>query len=167
MPINLEFTDYPNSTILFFVPGIYTGCYIIESLLQSNLQCFYNQTCINQLLSYLLSSSSMNVTALDKSLLVRFLETSTIEELLNELMVEEWNSSIMYENYYNECQPTQCTYTHETKNNVIYIVTTLVGLIGGLITVLKLIVPRLVKIVRKKKELSRPQIGKRILRYGL
>ena len=109
----------------------------------------------------------MNVTALDKSLSSRFFINSTIQELVDQLMVEEWNSSIMYENYYNECQPSECTYTHQTKNNVIYIVTTLVGLIGGLITVLKLIVPRLVMFVRKKKELPRPQTGKRILKTVL
>ncbi|CAF4109656.1 unnamed protein product, partial [Adineta steineri] len=137
---------------------MYTGCYVIESLLQSDLRCFYNQTCITKLQSYSLAKTTMNVTALDKSLPSNFTENSTIEELVNQLMVEEWNPLIMYENYYNECQPSQCTYTHETKNSVIYIVTTLVGLIGGLITALKLIVPRLVKFIRRKKELARSEI---------
>jgi hypothetical protein len=139
--------DHPDTTILFFVPGIYVGCYVIESLLQSDLRCFYNQTCINEIQSYFLSYSSMNITALDKSLLIRFFENSTIEELVEDLMVEQWNSSQMYESYYNQCQPSQCTYTHETKNSDIYIITTLVGLIGGLTTALKLIVPRLVKLI--------------------
>jgi len=102
----------------------------------------------------------VNVTALNNSLSSRFVENSTIEELVNQLMVEEWNSSRMYDNYYNECQPSQCTYTHQKKNSIIYIVTTLVGLIGGLITVLKLIVPRLVAFIRRNKELTRPEIGK-------
>jgi len=88
------------------------------------------------------------------------LENSTIEEVVNQLMVEEWTPSRMYDNYYNACQPSQCTYTHQTKNSVIYIVTTLVGLIGGLITMLKLIVPRLVMFVRNKRELPRTQNGK-------
>ncbi len=94
----------------------------------------------------------MNITALDTSLSSRFLENSTIEDLLDELMIEEWNSSIVYENYFNECKPTECSYTHQTKHNAIYIVTTIIGLIGGLITALKLIVPRLVKFARRKKE---------------
>ena len=149
---------YDSSNIT--VPGIYIGCYIIESLLQSDLRCFYNQTCINQLQSYSLAKTTLNVTALNTSLPSHFFENSTIEELLNQLMVEEWNRSIIYENYYNDCQPSQCTYTHQTKNSVIYIVTTLVGLIGGLITVLKLIVPRLVMLVRNKRELPRTQNGK-------
>ncbi|CAF1042285.1 unnamed protein product [Adineta steineri] len=133
--------------ILFFVPGLYAGCYIIESLLQSNLQCFYNQTCINKLQSYFQVSSLMNITALDISLSNQFLINSTIADILGKLMVEEWKNSSMYENYYSECQPSYCSYTVTTKNSAIYIITTLIGLVGGLITVLKLMVPYLVKFI--------------------
>jgi hypothetical protein len=147
-------------TLLFTVPGVYTGCYVIEALIQSTLECFYNQTCINELQSYLLSSSTMNVTALDSSLPTQYFINSTIEDLVDHLMVEQWNSSQIYDGYYNACQPAECTYTHETKNDIIYIVTTLIGLLGGLITVLKLVVPRLVKLVRRKTELPRQETGK-------
>ncbi|CAF1020292.1 unnamed protein product [Adineta steineri] len=141
-----------NGKLLFYVPGLYTGCYVIESLLQSSLQCFYNQTCINQLQSYFQVSSLMNVTALNASLSVQFLANSTVADVLEQLMVEEWNNSSMYENYYSECQPSYCSYTVTSKNSIIYIVTTLIGLVGGLITVLKFIVPYLVMLVRRKKE---------------
>jgi hypothetical protein len=152
--------DFSSGLILFRVPNFYTGCYIIESLLQSSLQCFYNQTCIDKLQSYFQVSSIMDVTALNVSLSVQFFENSTIEDIIDQLMVEEWNSSSMYDNYYSECQPKQCSYTLTTKNSAIYIVTTVIGLIGGLITVLKLIVPRLVIFVRKRKELRRAETGK-------
>ncbi|CAF4107818.1 unnamed protein product [Adineta steineri] len=139
--------DIKKDTLLFTVPGIYIGCYIIESLLQSNLQCFYNQTCINKLQSYFIVSSIMNVTALDISLSTKFLQNSTIANVLDELMVEEWINSSIYENYYSECQPSGCSYTVTSKNSAIYIVTTLVGLAGGLVTVLKLMVPYWVKFI--------------------
>ncbi|CAF4071575.1 unnamed protein product, partial [Adineta steineri] len=142
--------SYPNFTGMFPLPGLYTGCYTIESLLQSNLQCFYDQTCINQLQSYLGSSTSINVTALDISLSSQFSENSTIADILDQLMVEEWINSSIYENYYSECQPSSCSYTVTTKNSAVYIITTLIGLVGGLITVLKLMVPMLVKVVRKR-----------------
>ncbi|CAF0750580.1 unnamed protein product [Adineta steineri] len=135
-----------NDTTLFSLPGFYTGCYIIESLLQSNLQCFYNQTCINILQSYFQTSSFMNVTALAVPLPGQFLENSTIADVLDELMVEEWINSSIYGNYYSECQPSGCSYTVTTKNSAIYIITTLIGLVGGLITVLKFTVPNLVKL---------------------
>ncbi|CAF3532484.1 unnamed protein product [Adineta steineri] len=133
--------------ILFTIPGLYTGCYIIESLLQSDLQCFYNQTCINKLQSYFQGPSLMNVTALDTSMSSQFLENSTIGDILDQLMVEEWINSSMYENYYSECKPSYCSYTVRTRNSAIYIITTLIGLVGGLITVLKLMVPYLVKFI--------------------
>jgi len=109
----------------------------------------------------------MNIPALDASLSSRFLENSTIEDLLDELMIEEWNSSILYDNYFNECEPTECTYTHQTKKSIIYIVTTIIGLIGGLTTALQLVVPRLVMLARKKKEVQRSQNGKAISKTGL
>ncbi|CAF3546542.1 unnamed protein product, partial [Adineta steineri] len=146
--------------MLFTIPGLYAGCYIIESLLQSNLQCFYNQTCINQLQSYFQGSTLMSVTALDTSLSSQFLENSTIADILNQLMVEEWINSSMYENYYNECKPSYCSYTVTTKNSAIYIITTLIGLVGGLITVLKFIIPYLVMFVRRKKATRRAETGK-------
>ncbi|CAF1494356.1 unnamed protein product, partial [Adineta steineri] len=65
----------------------------------------------------------------------------------DELMVEEWINSSIYENYYSECQPSGCSYTVTSKNSAIYIVTTLVGLAGGLVTVLKLMVPYWVKFI--------------------
>ncbi|CAF3976822.1 unnamed protein product, partial [Adineta steineri] len=86
--------DYYSGTIYLYVPGIYIGCYIIESLLQSDLRCFYNQSCIDELQPFLASFSQMNVSALDKSLLVRFVENSTVQEMMDELMIETWNSSI-------------------------------------------------------------------------
>ncbi|CAF4308701.1 unnamed protein product [Adineta steineri] len=144
----------------FDVPGFYIGCYVIETLLQSTLQCFYDQTCIDELLLYLTTASPINVTALDPSLSSQYSEDSTIEYLLNSLMIEEWNPIQIYDRYYNECQPIECTYTIKTRNSVIYIITTMFGIIGGLITVLKLVVPRLVKFIRKKRSrLSPSNIG--------
>jgi hypothetical protein len=102
----------------------------------------------------------MNMTALDSSLPSNYSTNSTIRNLIDNLMIERWNASPIYERYYNECQPTHCTHTVETRNDVLYIVTTLFAIAGGLITVLKFVVPRLVKLIRKKKERPRPAPGK-------
>ncbi|CAF1589652.1 unnamed protein product, partial [Adineta ricciae] len=140
---------YINSSDLvsLYVSGMYTGCFVVEALLQSDLQCFYNGTCIDDVKSYFMSHLSADSEPLHLSLLVRFSVNSTIEQLLDQLMVEQWNDSIQYENYYSACNPSICTYTFETKNGAVYIVTTIIGLLGGLITVLRLIVPRAVKLV--------------------
>ncbi|CAF1662607.1 unnamed protein product, partial [Adineta ricciae] len=138
-------------TSRFSIPGLYVGCYIIEALLQSNLQCFYDNNCINTLKSYFTESTPMNVTPLNESLSNRFLKDSTIENILKELMVEKWNSSSTYGKYYNECQLSQCIYTKLAKNGVLYIVTTVIGLLGGLTTVLKILVPGLVTFISNMK----------------
>ncbi len=132
---------------IFYVPGFYKGCYVIEALLQSTLECFYDQECIDQLQSYIFWSPSINVTELNASLSSVYSINSTIEDLIANLMIEEWNVSPLYETYYNECRPTQCTYKLETNNDLIYIFTTLFGIAGGLITVLEVVVPRLVKLI--------------------
>jgi hypothetical protein len=156
-------TNYSNAKSFFTVPGFYAGCYMIESLLQSTLECFFDQECIKQLQAHLSQSSpaSINVTAMNSSFSSLYSENSTIKELLDSFMIEQWNVSINYEQYYNQCQSTQCTYTIETRNDLIYIVTTLFGVVGGLTTVLKLILPRLIKLVRKKREEQRTSTGKK------
>jgi hypothetical protein len=156
-----SFTDVFRNSLLFNMTNFYTGCNVIQSLLQSTLECFYDQQCINNLQGPIWSSSAINMIALNESLSSVYFKNSTIKELLDNLMIEQWNFFSIFENYYNQCQPIKCIYTFETNNDMIYIVTTLFGIVGGLITVLKFIVPRLVKLVRKREEQQQqPIIGK-------
>jgi hypothetical protein len=77
----------------------------------------------------------------------RSLPNTTINEILDRLMVEEWRWSPAYPNYFAACHPKECTYTVIGRNDAIYIVTTVIGLIGGLVTILKLVIPRAVSLV--------------------
>jgi hypothetical protein len=141
--------NYTNQIRLFNIRGLYTGCYVTEALLKSTLECFYDQQCISQIQSFLTSSSPMQVTALDSSLPSLYSMSSTIKELVDNLMIEQWSTSSSYERYYNECQPSQCTYnynstgnvddivyTFEPRKNIIHIVIILLAIIGGLTAVL-------------------------------
>ncbi|CAF3388423.1 unnamed protein product [Rotaria sp. Silwood1] len=67
-------------------------------------------------------------------------------------MIEQWNRTITYESYFNACQPTQCTYSYTSRNDIIYILTTFFGLTGGLITILKFISPFIVKLEKRVYE---------------
>jgi hypothetical protein len=86
--------------------------------------------------------------------------SSTIKELVDNLMIEQWSTSSSYERYYNECQPSQCTYTYESsgntddivytfepRKNIIHIVIILLAIIGGLTAVLLGVVPLLVRLI--------------------
>ena len=147
----LELGIYHNgsqSRDVWYVPGFYLGCFILEALRQSRLECFYNQTCLEQLSFHLHSDSSMDLLPLNPLELLRFSPNTTLGVIIDAMMVDEWKWSIHHDQYYAVCHPIQCTYTIGNRNNLIGIITTLIGLIGGLITTLKLIVPRLVQFVR-------------------
>ncbi|CAF4413578.1 unnamed protein product, partial [Didymodactylos carnosus] len=140
--------------IIFNISNFYTGCYVVEALLQSNLAYFYNQTSVTELQSYLdlgNNSEKFNVIALDLSIPSNYAPTTTIGDLLNMLMIEDWNLQTSYESCFNVCQPLSCTYTYSGHNGLIYVVTTTFGLIGGIATVLFFLVPLIVGIVRKNK----------------
>jgi hypothetical protein len=126
------------------LPGFYRGCYIIEALLKSNLECFYNLSCLDMFHYYLQFDSMMNTTALDPALSTRYLPTTSIGEIVDQMMVEKWNWSANHANYFTACQPKECTYTVTDRNGAIYIVTTVISLIGGLVTVWKILIPRIV-----------------------
>jgi hypothetical protein len=40
------------------IPGLIAGCMPVNSLLESTLECFYSQTCLNELLSFLSTNES-------------------------------------------------------------------------------------------------------------
>ena len=140
----------------FTLPGMYVGCYILEALLQSNLDCFFNETCFDIVISYLKRDFSPNVTVLNSSVPTRFTTHTTVQALLDRLMVEEWKWITLYESYFNACQPVECKYSFTARNAPIYVMTTLIGLIGGVSTVLKLIIPRSVIFIRRRMRQKRP-----------
>ena len=136
-------------SVAWFVPGFYQGCFFLEALRRSHLECLYNQTCLSQLLFYLNFTMLVNITALDASASDYVHPTMIIEESLEQLMVDHWNWTITHDHYYASCQPAACTYTISTRNDAIYIVTTLIGLIGGLSSALEFAVPLSVGIIVK------------------
>ena len=130
---------------------MFTGCYVLESLLQSTLECFFDQQCFTDLTWTLSETVQPNVTILDAATASHFSTTSTVGEMLNRLMVEDWQWTTMYERYYDACRPSECRYTVKTRNSVVYVVTTVVGLVGGLVTALKMVIPWMVVFIRRKK----------------
>ncbi|CAF1183739.1 unnamed protein product [Rotaria magnacalcarata] len=140
------------STVLSFVRGMYIGCYVLEALLQSSLECFYDPICFNSVMSYLNSTVIWNGTVMNRTTPSRFLTTSTVGDILDELMIEIWNWTLKFDDYFAQCRPIACSYTVKARNDAIYIMTILIGLVGGLVTALKLAVPNLVNFTRKKKE---------------
>ena len=128
----------------WIVPGFLVGCYPLESLLQSTLECLYNITCINKLKKPGLVSNT-TIRPLDYTVSS---PNATVQSLMDALMVDRWESSVTYESYYAACAPLSCTYVIRDRANPLYVITAIIGLFGGLNASLKLIIPVFVKIVR-------------------
>ncbi|UJR22378.1 hypothetical protein I4U23_025440 [Adineta vaga] len=131
-----------NQSSIPYVPGYVVGCLPLQSLLRSTLECFYNQSCINMITSYvnvLIVPQKLNLTN------TRFLPNLLIDNLVQEMFIEFWSLNVSYEKFFQQCQPMFCSYKLIDRYNVLYVVTTIVGLYGGLTVLLKLVVPFIVR----------------------
>ncbi len=135
-----------NSTEVIPIQGLKIGCIPSESFRASTLECFYNQSCINIIEEY--TNSTNSPTPLSATMNRSSINT-TIAELINNLFVEQWITTKNYSSYYRQCSPLICSYTYIQKFNVLYTVTFLIGLQGGLSIVLNWICPQIVRIVVK------------------
>lgn len=139
------------SEVLWAVPGMRVGCNVLDALEHSTLECFYNQACFDQMQTYLGSTAPWNGAILDRTGPSQFRPTSTIGELLNSLLVEEWRAGMGYDEYHQACSPVDCnrtmsnseptkiSITVESKKPMIFIATTAIGLIGGLAIIFKML----------------------------
>ena len=113
------------------ISGFQTGCYMLNALLKSTLQVFYNQTFVN-----ILTNSSNKFQQLNSSL-----PNSTVETLLSQMFVTHWSNETSFERYFNQCAPDLCQYTITQRNDLLFIITTFIGLFEGLSSVFKIITP--------------------------
>jgi hypothetical protein len=155
---NLGFYLYDNTIsvyplgYLFALPSMFIGCLATEAVLQSSLECYFNQTCVNAIQDQIRSPRSLtNVSALNFNG-TRFSSITPIETLIDMLMIDKWTSSTSFSQYYAQCAPVLCVYTYSSRYDWLYVITTLVSLFGGLSTALRLFVPVAVKWIRNRKQ---------------
>ena len=137
-----------NSSKIVLVKGMKIGCTPSESFLASTLECFYDQSCINLIQKY---TNNINMTSPISlsSTKSRFSMNTTMTEYINHSFIEQWLITKNYSSYFKQCSLLFCSYTYIQRFNLLYIVTVLLGLQGGLMIVLKLICPRIVRIIDK------------------
>ena len=116
------------------VPGFQTGCYMLSALMNSTLEAFYNQTFVD-----MLSNSSNEFQILNSSN-----PNWKIEILLSQMFVKFWANTTTYENYFESCAPDSCQYTINQHYNVWGVIVLLIGLFGGLSSILKILTPILI-----------------------
>ena len=133
---------------LFPITGIFIGCYAFEAFLQSNLMYFFDQTNVDWFSQVLRMNLSTPPKAMNASKLSRFLANSTVQSIVENIMVDQWIRNLSYPNYFDQCRPVSCKYSYSQKNDLLYMITTISALIGGLSSVLQVTVPRCVKLSR-------------------
>ena len=143
-----------SSSNLGIVKGFFAACTPLEALLKSTLDCLYEINCLQLLTEYF---PSMNQTYFNLSNYVLQFENTnrTVHNHLSNLFIEQWIPKLNYSNYFNNCNPSICTYTTTDIIDDSYAVSLFISLYGGLIIILRLISPVLIKIVFKFKSQSR------------
>ena len=130
------------------VPGLQTGCQIWQFVF-ADLECFYQQSCVqmlidNRLYGYENVYQPLNLShikALDPHTLISFRSSNTFADLEPVAFINEWNEFADYELYFSECQPELCTYTLDQTLKPVALATSVLGLIGGLTVILRILVP--------------------------
>jgi hypothetical protein len=128
----------PNVTL----QGIVVDCLPSLMTYKSSLECFYNQSCLDLL--FAVYSRAINISILNGSSSSRFLRTTILQKIIEELFLEEITNHTLFRAYYEQCHPISCSYTYSHRFDWIFVVTTFVALIGGLTTALRFITPCLV-----------------------
>ena len=65
--------------------------------------------------------------------------SSSFLALVEYSMVEQWYNQTFYTKFFNKCAPEYCTYTLIERPDILIIITSLLGLFGGLNIAMKLI----------------------------
>lgn len=136
-------------TVLMRIPGLFSGCMPMNSLLLSTLECFYNQTCVNDILSFLSVNSDFTaMTTIEQSI---FQPNTTVQSMLDSIMVQSWTKNIFHEKYFAQCAPMSCTYLVEKRHDALFVLAKIIGLLGSLVLGLRLSVPWVVQFIRNRK----------------
>jgi len=139
----------------YIVPGAIIGCFKTDFFLLSTLECFYSGSdCFPILLNYIKEAYFYNVynplwfdihPLVFNSTLSRYPINTTMEVILKEIMIEQWNPSSSYDRFYESCAPSYCTYSYKAHTRtIVQVMVTLMSMMGGLIITLRLITPQLV-----------------------
>jgi hypothetical protein len=143
---NFNTTTY-TTTKIYGVPGAYTGCYPVDALFASTLECYYEQSCMGTIALYLPPYiNSTNFTLLNAS---RNQPNEPIGPILSRMFVDSWLSNISFSSYYQACSPASCTYQYTRQRSILSYVTIIISVFGGLTTSLKIIISILLRIALK------------------
>ena len=115
------------------VPGMIADCLVVDATLRSTLECYYDRACV----SLLHGSDSASVKLLSSNANKYFSRNSTVQALLDKIFIDDLNIEIRFDPFYTQCQPAYCSYSYSHRFDKIFVVTTLIGVFGGLSLLLR------------------------------
>ena len=130
-----------NGTI---VPGMMFNCQPFDGALASSLECFYQPSCLSLIQQVLFIPVTPPPLASAGS---RFSPTTTVQSLVDELMIEQLIDETLFSQYYTRCDPTYCIYLYSRRFDVLFMVTLVISAFGGLSMMTKLLSSLLVKLI--------------------
>ena len=150
-------TPLDSGNMMWEIPGIVAGCLPVVSILHSTLECFYSEICLNKLISYFPTNENFAaMPLLEQSL---YSSNSTLQLIIDNLMIEKWKIDISYGDYYSECAPSSCTYYQVSKHSFIFILMKLISLLATLTLLLGLGIPLVIRLIQRIRDRTpRPQI---------
>lgn len=128
------------------IKGMQSNCYPFYGLLASTLECYYEPSCLQLLIPYYMTFQPLNSTTPS-----RFKPEVLVEDLLKEVMLEELVFNYSVGSYYKACAPLTCTYSYTNRNSPLNVVTIIIGLMAGIRTILRFIIPYVIMIILKCK----------------
>ncbi len=141
------------------------GCFVIDSLMLSTLECFYSHlNCLSIISNYIEESYHQSVDypqwidvrpLVYDPMLNRFPPNISIGTIVKAMMIEKWNSSFSYNRYYESCAPSYCTYSNPNRAKINFeMIVSLISVIVSLSSSLSLITPNLVMFIYRLLKLT-------------
>jgi hypothetical protein len=131
----------------FRIPGISAGCLPVNSILVSTLECFYDPICLNKLISYFPTTEKFAEMTVDEKSF--YSPNSTVQSMVDNLMIEKWIINISYDAYYSQCAPSSCTYFKICRHSFVDVLIQLISLFASLILVLRLVIPAAIRFIQR------------------
>lgn len=128
-----------NAELLYRISTFFVGYYPIEALLASTVECFYHQSCMMELDRHMLKpfGSSFDFSSLNAS-----------RNLPNET-VDRWSSNLCFSAYFQACAPLSCVSEYKRRNDYLTIITTTIGIFGGLWLAYKVVIVIILRLIEK------------------
>ena len=143
------FWSYPPP--LFFVSGMQAGCIPQAALLSSTLECFFNNTCLTLVLSSI--GVPIGVTPLNPTNgFSNYKPNTLISDIVNNVMIESLHNTTDFRGYFEACAPQICSYSYPQRFSLIYMITTIISLIGGLSVAIRILSSFIINFLIKKKQ---------------